>query len=151
GRAIAERLTHAIDNRARTARMGERAAKSVSHLAWEPVVEALAGKVRQTKRRSPRSAVASDSEKRRDAESFAVTVLDMQPIDPPVGGGRLRLLGLYHALGGNLPTTYVGTYDWPGEKHRRHRLSETLEEIDLPLTDAHFAAAAEWSRRAGDR
>ena len=41
-----------------------------------------------------------------------VCVLDMQPISPPVGGGRLRLLGLYHALGANLPATYVGTYDW---------------------------------------
>ena len=44
-----------------------------------------------------------------------VTVLDMQPIDPPVGGGRLRLLGLYHALGADLRATYVGTYDWPGQ------------------------------------
>ena len=28
-----------------------------------------------------------------------VTILDMQPIEPATGGGRLRLLGLYHALG----------------------------------------------------
>ena len=31
-----------------------------------------------------------------------VAVLDMQPIHPAVGGGRLRLLGLYHELGAHL-------------------------------------------------
>src|SRR5262249_46032356 len=78
-----------------------------------------------------------------------ITVLDMQPIDPPLGGGRLRLLGLYHALG--MPTTYVGTYDWPGEQYRRHRLSDTLEEIDVPLTAAHFSAAADLQARVGGK
>ena len=73
-------------------------------------------------------------------ESYSVLVLDMQPIDPPVGGGRLRLLGLYRGLGKNLPTTYIGTYDWPGEKFRDHYLSETLREINIPLTDQHFEA-----------
>jgi glycosyltransferase involved in cell wall biosynthesis/2-polyprenyl-3-methyl-5-hydroxy-6-metoxy-1,4-benzoquinol methylase len=67
-----------------------------------------------------------------------VLVLDMQPIDPPIGGGRLRLLGLYHDLG--LPTTYVGTYDWPGEKFRDHRLSSSLREINIPLSEKHFDA-----------
>jgi glycosyltransferase involved in cell wall biosynthesis len=66
-----------------------------------------------------------------------------------VGGGRIRLLGLYHALGANLPTTYIGTYDWPGPGYRRHQLSQTLEEISVPLSEAHFAASAEWQRQAG--
>ena len=70
-----------------------------------------------------------------------------QPIDPAVGGGRLRLLGLYHALGDSIEARYVGSYDWPGEKYRRHHLSATLEEIDVPLSEAHHAAAA---RLAGD-
>lgn len=73
-------------------------------------------------------------------EHYNVLVLDMQPIDPPVGGGRLRLLGLYHNLGKNMQATYVGTYDWPGEKYRDHALSSTLREIDIPLSDSHFEA-----------
>ncbi len=77
-----------------------------------------------------------------EAAVYRVLVLDMQPIDPPVGGGRLRLLGLYHRLGRRLPTIYVGTYDWPGEKFRRHRLSEGLEEVNIPLSDEHFAACS---------
>lgn len=83
--------------------------------------------------------------------TFEVVVLDMQPIDPPVGGGRLRLLGLYHGLGADLPTTYVGTYDWPGEKFRRHKLSDTLEEIDIPLSKEHFEEAEKWRALAGGR
>ncbi|MCL4477968.1 MAG: glycosyltransferase [Deltaproteobacteria bacterium] len=71
-------------------------------------------------------------------EHYNVTVLDMQPIDPPTGGGRIRLLGLYHNLGDNLSTTYVGTYDWEGEKYRDHYLSQTLREINVPLSNAHF-------------
>lgn len=79
------------------------------------------------------------------------TVVDMQPIDPPVGGGRLRLLGLYHGLGEKIDCTYVGTYDWPGESYRRHRLSPGLEEIDIPLSDAHHQAAAQLARQAGGK
>lgn len=78
-----------------------------------------------------------------------VVVLDMQPIFPPVGGGRMRLLGLYHGLGEKLPTTYIGTYDWPGEKFRKHRLSDTLEEIDIPLSTAHFEISEKWKTFAG--
>jgi glycosyltransferase involved in cell wall biosynthesis len=73
-----------------------------------------------------------------------VAVIDMQPISPAVGGGRLRLLGLYHALGPGIETTYVGTYDWPGEKQREIRLSDSLTEINVPLSNEHFRSAARW-------
>ena len=78
-----------------------------------------------------------------------ITVLDMQPIAPPVGGGRLRLLGLYHAL--PCSTTYIGTYDWPGPGYRHHKLSSTLEEIDIPLTKEHFALHEEWKKKVGGK
>lgn len=66
-------------------------------------------------------------------------VLDMQVIDPPTGGGRQRLLGLFGALGG--PTAYVGTWDWRGQPERRQQLTATLEEHLVPLSAAHFDAA----------
>jgi glycosyltransferase involved in cell wall biosynthesis len=146
-KAIAERITYAIDHRRQAALMGERGRKRVAHIAWEPIVEALTG--RAVSDRRARSRTASHPPFAR--ERFNVTVLDMQPIEPAVGGGRLRLLGLYRALGEDLPTTYVGTYDWPGESPRRHHLSQTLEEIDVPLSEAHFAAANKWRERAGGR
>ena len=64
----------------------------------------------------------------------------MQPITPAVGGGRIRLLGLYHGLGAGNQTTYVGTYDWPGEPPRDNQISPTLREITVPLSPEHFAA-----------
>jgi len=87
----------------------------------------------------------------KDRNIHKVVVLDMQPIDPPTGGGRLRLLGLYHGLGENLPTTYIGTYDWPGEKFRKHRLSKTLEEINVPLSNEHFSRCNGWQTRVGGK
>jgi len=85
-----------------------------------------------------------------DAE-YKVLVLDMQPIAPPLGGGRIRLLGLYHDLGVELPTKYIGTYDWPGPTYRDHYLSTTLREIDIPLSDEHFAENRKWQARVGGK
>ncbi len=76
--------------------------------------------------------------------SIRVCVLDMQPIMPPIGGGRVRLLGLYHALGRQFVTQYLGTFDWPGEKHRKLALSASLTETDIPLSPAHFREEAKW-------
>lgn len=78
-----------------------------------------------------------------------VAVVDMQPITPAVGGGRLRLLGLYHNLGPDYETTYVGTYDWPGERARELRLSDSLVEVDVPLSNEHFRCDAKWRNFAG--
>ena len=83
-------------------------------------------------------------------QPLRVTVLDMQPITPSVAGARLRLLGLYHGLA-HCQTTYVGTYDWPGEPPREERLTPGLVERLVPLTDTHFAAAERWRARAGGR
>lgn len=80
-----------------------------------------------------------------------VVVLDMQPITPAVGGGRQRLLGLYHNLGDNIETVYVGTYDWPGELARDHRPTPNLREICIPLSDAHHRAAQDTARRMDGR
>lgn len=83
--------------------------------------------------------------------TLRLTCLDMQPIDPPIGGGRARLLGLYHALGTSIRATYVGSYDWPGPGFRRHDLTPTLEEIDVPLPDEVFEAHDRLRDLAGGR
>lgn len=84
-------------------------------------------------------------------QTYQVLVLDMQPIDPPVGGGRLRLLGLYHNLGESFSTRYIGSYDWPGEKFRDHFLSKTLREIDIPLSTEHFIESRKCQERVGGK
>ena len=80
-----------------------------------------------------------------------VCIVDMQPITPAVGGGRQRLLGLYHNLGQNLDAVYVGSYDWPGESFRDQQLTPGLREICVPLSDAHYAAAKASSERMQGR
>lgn len=79
-------------------------------------------------------------------KSLQVTVIDMQPITPAVGGGRQRLLGLYHSLGSNIKCTYIGSYDWPGEPYRDNELTPSLREIVIPLSAAHHEAAESLKR-----
>lgn len=126
-------------HRDEAARMGKRGAEFIANMSWMNVAKKLleAGCAKEY-----RPVVQQETR---------VTVLDMQPIDPPVGGGRLRLLGLYHALGSNIRCTYIGSYDWPGESYRRHHLTETLEEIDIPLSAAHHAAARKLSYKIGGK
>ena len=125
-------------NRTGAALMGENGARMIDGMSWKGTAAILADAALGPPNAPLRRAVK-------------VAVLDMQPIDPPVGGGRLRLLGLYHNLGSGTACRYVGTYDWPGEPYRTHALSSTLWETDIPLTDEHHAAAADLARRAGGR
>ncbi|WP_198338886.1 glycosyltransferase [Lysobacter capsici] len=80
-----------------------------------------------------------------------VTIVDMQPITPAIGGGRQRLLGLYHALGEHVEATYVGSYDWPGESFRDQQLTAGLREICVPLSKAHHAAVRDSAQRMDGR
>lgn len=124
------------NHREEAARMGAQACQVTAGMSWPETAYALA------------MAGLQSSPAELAKQNTRVTVLDMQPIDPPVGGGRLRLLGLYHNLGTQCECTYVGSYDWPGEPYRAHRLSDTLHEIDVPLSDAHHAAAAALAAQA---
>lgn len=126
------------NNRKQAAEMGARAQQVVANMSWTETAITLAN-----------GALRSRASSQKHANKVAV--VDMQPIDPPVGGGRLRLLGLYHNLGAATDCTYVGTYDWPGERYRSHKLSESLREIDVPLSDAHHAAAAALAAQAGGK
>lgn len=83
------------------------------------------------------------------SSKLRVTIVDMQPISPAVGGGRQRLLGLYHDMGPGVDATYVGTYDWPGESYRDIRLTSGLREICVPLSPEHFEAAAKLQGAVG--
>jgi glycosyltransferase involved in cell wall biosynthesis/GT2 family glycosyltransferase len=141
--ALAERIEFLVDH-PRTARaQGEQGYRTVAHLCWDPIVSNLLSAAKPCGRSAPASSGSPSSLK--------VTVLDMQPIEPAVGGGRLRLLGLYHDLGQHVAATYVGTFDWPGERRRAHRLSPTLSEVDVPLSDRHFAAVTSLQEEMGGR
>src|SRR3954463_9301806 len=75
-------------------------------------------------------------------DSIRILVADMQPITPAIGGGRLRLLGVYHKLKPNIHCTYLGSYNWQGEPGRDQPLTQTLREVVIPLSNAHFGVDA---------
>lgn len=119
-----------FDHRDQTAKMGEFGRAMIEDMCWTNVANKLL------------NAAMGMSEPVISQTPSQVTCVDMQPIDPPIGGGRLRLLGLYHGLGDDFRCHYVGTFDWPGETAREHWLSNTLKEISVPLSDEHHQAAA---------
>jgi len=123
-------------------RMGERAAEIAKEITWARVAEKLG---------RPKGALGSLGIIGKRSDRLKVCVVDMQPITPPVGGGRLRLLGLYHNLGADFDTRYVGAYDWPGERKRESQISPSLKELVLPLSDAHYAEADVAKARAGGK
>ncbi len=135
---ICKALESLFDNPRQAEEMGQNGRAWVAQMHWSDVAQKLLN-----------AALAPQRETIPD--KLKVAVLDMQPIDPPVGGGRLRLLGLYHNLGSEIDCTYIGSYDWPGECYRRHRLSPGLEEIDVPLSREHHAEAGRLSAKAGGK
>lgn len=135
---VAEALDWFWDHRAQARQMGQRGLTLVKAMSWRDTAFDLA---------CAATRAVADAHK----APLKVAVLDMQPIDPPTGGGRLRLLGLYHKLGARVDCQYVGSYDWLGEKFRAHALSPTLFETDIPLSEAHHKAAADLARRASGK
>lgn len=125
-------------HRDQAVQMGRQGKALVAEMSWTETAWALAE-------------AAFQSEPHSYNRRKKVTVLDMQPIDPPVGGGRLRLMGLYHNLGLDMDCTYVGTFDWPNEPYRDHMLSENLREINVPLSREHHADAATLAQQAGGK
>lgn len=136
--AVRHGLEWFFDNPDAAAEMGRAGRALIEAMSWEAVATQLI-------------AAALDESPVPVAEPVRVATFDMQPIDPPVGGGRIRLLGLYHGLGDALRCHYVGTYDWPGESFRDHMLSPTLREVSVPLTEAQHAAAAALGMQCGGK
>ena len=137
--ALCQALEWAYEHPTQMRQMGEYAYLHSAQQSWANVASSLANAALQ----SPSTAAYQGVEK------TSVLVMDMQPIDPPIGGGRQRLLGLYHGLGSHVATRYIGSYDWPGEPYREHALSPSLIEIDIPLSDEHHAAARQLASKAG--
>ncbi len=126
--------------------LGKEALAVSKRLSWSRVaaeiLEAASGN--RQKRVSPQRTPSNQS-----FEHVRVAVLDMQPITPAVGGGRQRLLGLYHGLGNNIECWYVGSYDWEGEPRRDLQLTPTLRELTVPLSPEHHAADRVLAGKAG--
>lgn len=122
---LAEKINYCVENPDEVSRMGEQGYNSVQDITWSNVVTRLLDGIE----------IISPATLQRPVN---VLITDMQPIEPAIGGGRLRLKGLYTNLGKDINAVYVGSYDWPGEKPRDLVIKEYLREIDVPLSSDHF-------------
>lgn len=122
---IADKIDYFIENPNEVKRMGVNGYNSVLDITWENAVSKLLKDIEVQPNESLKPIIN-------------VLITDMQPIEPAVGGGRLRLKGLYSNLGQNIKALYVGTYDWKGPKKRSIQISNSLLELDIPLNDEHF-------------
>lgn len=82
-------------------------------------------------------------------DKLHVAVLDMQPITPAIGGGRIRLLGLYSGMDADMEVVYVGSYDWRGPVFRQIKTADNLTEIEVPLSEEHFQEHDKLASRMG--
>ncbi len=77
---------------------------------------------------------------------------DNQVLDPPIGGGRVRIYELYRHLAMlDFDITYVGAYDWPGPAYRDQMLAPHFRECVTPLTQPHFARDRRYQRATGGK
>lgn len=136
---LSNSLDWAFNNKNRIQEMGINAYNSIKSIDinWEDVAKKLC--------------IAALSDAKQASGKMEVSVLDMQPIIPAVGGGRLKILGLYHNLGENINCRYVGTYDWPGEKQREHFITKNLKEINIPLSGEHFKAIKKLNKKTNGK
>ncbi len=133
--AIAAALERLLHDPSEALRMGAAGRERAARIRWDAVVEKLIASVETPPEHAADSSISPSGRTR-------VLILDNQPIDPPVGGGRIRLFGLYTNLPSDLDPVYVGTYDWPGPEYRSVLHAGKLREITVPQSAAHFRAHA---------
>jgi len=127
--------------------MGEQAFQNVPSQSWDDVVQRLIQAGSHEENASP----SSDSHFV-EQTSISLLVADNQVLDPPVGGGRIRIYELYRHLAQlDFDITYIGAYDWPGPAYRDQMLASNFREIVTPLTQPHFARDRRFQRATGGK
>jgi glycosyltransferase involved in cell wall biosynthesis len=128
--------------------MGDAGFRDAPSQSWDDVVYHLmmAGAA-GLGRRDSTSASAPIEQSR-----IKMLVADNQVLDPPVGGGRIRIYELYrHVAELGFDVTYVGAYDWPGPVYRDQMLAPYFRECVTPLTQPHFAEDAKYRAATGGK
>lgn len=134
-------------NRQLAREMGERAYQNAPSQSWDNVVQQLidAGS-------PPRTHWVSAASPSSERNFTSLLVADNQVLDPPVGGGRVRIYELYRHLAMlDFDITYVGAYDWPGPAYRDQMLAPHFRECVTPLTQPHFARDRQYQRATGGK
>jgi glycosyltransferase involved in cell wall biosynthesis len=134
-------------NRELAREMGEHAFQSAPSQSWDSAVQRLIEAASP-----PRTHWASAASPSPERNFTSLLVADNQVLDPPVGGGRVRIYELYRHLAMlDFDITYVGAYDWPGPAYREQILAPHFRECVTPLTQPHFARDRRYQRATGGK
>jgi len=134
-------------NRELAREMGEHAFQSAPSQSWDSAVQRLIEAASP-----PRTHWASAASPSPERNFTSLLVADNQVLDPPVGGGRVRIYELYRHLAMlDFDITYVGAYDWPGPAYRDQILAPHFRECVTPLTQPHFARDRRYQRATGGK
>lgn len=149
--ALARRFEWIAAHRGRLEEMGEACLAAAAEVTWDRLVGRLLGAAEKTRAMQRGAgagsvAVAQPAARAADEKTIRLLVTDNQIIDPPVGGGRLRIYELYRNLPADFETTYLGTHDYPGPEFRDQWLAPNFREIVMPLTPLHFKLHEIWRR-----
>ena len=126
-RKIAEKINYFVENINEATRMGKNGYISVKDISWDNVVK----KLLET------SQIASTTNGK-EVKSFLVT--DNQILDPPIGGGRVRIYELYKNFDPAMfDITYLGTFDYLGPSKCKQKLTDYFKEILVPMTAIHIS------------
>jgi glycosyltransferase involved in cell wall biosynthesis len=148
--AIAARINYFIDHPDAGVEMGEKGFSSVSQMNWDAASSRLLTAIHSEERTGMGKGIELERSDK-PCRDIKILVTDNQVLDPPVGGGRLRLYHLYRNMARFFPITYVGAYDWPGPEYREQTLASNFAEIIIPLTQVHFRLNAVFERLAGNK
>src|SRR5262249_43147805 len=114
--AIASALQQLVQNRSLAASLGEEAFRRAPKHSWIDIAERRLAEAKRSSR-------ATSQPHRASGGRTKLLVADNQVLDPPVGGGRIRIHELYrHIAREGFEVAYVGAYDWPGPAYREQRL-----------------------------
>ncbi len=154
--SLAERMDWIWDNRSKLEGMTESCRTRGKEVTWDRLVDSLLGAGDRIEGRKRESEHEQEKEQAngtrmgfsRPPERSAIRLLvtDNQIIDPPVGGGRVRIFELYRHMPEDFTTTYVGAFDYPGPGPRDQNLAPNFREILTPLTARHFKMHGVFSR-----
>jgi glycosyltransferase involved in cell wall biosynthesis len=134
---MAERIDAMAADRSIAESMTEACLARAAKVTWGKVAETLLEACERSIDRRGAAARGGRSA-RAGRRPIELLVTDNQLLDPPVGGGRLRILELYRHLPEDFGTTYLGAFDHPGPAFRDRALAPNFREIVVPLTAGHF-------------
>ena len=127
--------------------MGEFAHQTAPSQSWDEVVQRLIDAGSPTRSDKVASAISSS-----ERNLVSILVADNQVLDPPVGGGRVRIYELYrHIAALGFEVSYIGAYDWPGPVYREQMLAPHFRQWVTPLTQPHFARNRGYERATGGK